>query len=163
MRHWRSFTRSSCTRCRVLASESATAFTMQAELIQEMCAKWHMRAEGAANDSIFSRTGSSAGTIAAEFARCGVCFYPARKNTRIASWTFMRRLLADVGKPDRAGLYVSRNCSYWWKTAPFIGRDPRRIEDIDSRGNDHGCDALRYGSLRLRRIANMTDMFPGNR
>ncbi len=52
-------------------------------------------------------------------------------------------LLADAGKPDQPGLYISRNCSYFWETVPYLGRDPKRVEDVDSSGPDHAADAVR--------------------
>ncbi len=76
-------------------------------------------------------------------------FEPARKGDRVSGWQRMRRLLADAGKPDRPGLYVSRACRYWWLTAPYAGRDPKRPEDVDSTGADHALDAMRYGTQRV--------------
>lgn len=122
-----------------------------AEMIVEMCARWDIRAEGVADDAIFAKVGHSSGSIADEFRRCGVFFHPAKKADRITGWTTMRRLLQDAGKPDVPGLYVSRSCSYFWETVPYLGRDIKRVEDVDSHGPDHGADACRYGCLRLRR------------
>jgi len=51
--------------------------------------------------------------------------------------------------PDRPGLYVSHACRYWWLTAPYVGRDMKRPEDVDSSGPDHGLDAMRYGIYRI--------------
>jgi hypothetical protein len=67
----------------------------------------------------------------------------------VPAWQRLRRLLADCGKPDRPGLYVSRACRYWWLTAPYAGRDMKRPEDVDSSGADHGLDAMRYGVHRV--------------
>ena len=39
---------------------------------------------------------------------------------------------------------MSRACSYFWSTVPYLARDPRRPDDVDSRGADHGADACRY-------------------
>jgi hypothetical protein len=61
----------------------------------------------------------------------------------------MRCLLQDAGKPDRAGLYIARHCEYFWSTVPYLARDPRRVEDLDSRGLDHGADAARYACRYL--------------
>lgn len=118
------------------------------DAIKEMCARWKMRSHGVADDAIFSRTGSSAGSIADEFRRTGVAFMPAKKADRIGGWNTLRRLMADAGKPDKPGLYVSRGCEYFWSTVPYLGRDPRRVEDLDSRGPDHAADAARYGVLK---------------
>jgi len=137
-----------------------------AELIKETCDRWkpagktsmyfqRVRPIGVADDAIFAKTGSGAGSISEEFRRAGVSFSPARKADRLAGWNTMRRLLQDAGKPDTPGLYVARHCEYFWETAPMLGRDPRRPEDLDSRGPDHAADALRYGALRLRRTASI--------
>jgi len=63
----------------------------------------------------------------------------------VAGWQKMKRLLQDAGKPDKPGLYISRACSYWWATVPYLARDTKRVEDVDSSGPDHGADASRYG------------------
>lgn len=121
-----------------------------AEEITAMCKRWKIKPNGVADDACFSAHGMSAGSIADEFARCGVYFRPAKKADRISGWSTMRRLLADAGKPDVPGLYISRSCSYFWQTVPYLGRDMKRIEDIDSSGPDHAADAARYAVLRLR-------------
>ena len=60
-------------------------------------------------------------------------------------WTLMRRLPADAGKPDVPGLYISRSCSYFWETVPYLARDERRVENADLSGPDHSADGCRYG------------------
>lgn len=112
--------------------------------IRDMCDQWGVEPEGVADDAIFNRTGSELGSIADEFRRAGVRFSRARKGSRIAGWQLMRRLLVDAGKTDVPGLYISRSCRYFWQTIPSLPRDPRRIEDVDSRGADHAADACRY-------------------
>ena len=130
-----------------------------AEAIHELCDHWGVRAEGCADDAIFARTGSGAGSIAEEFARQEVYFAPARKADRISSLNVMKRLLQDAGKPDVPGLYIARHCEYFWSTTPYLGRDPKRVEMLDSRGPDHGADAARYACLYQRRVAEMIPMF----
>jgi hypothetical protein len=122
-----------------------------AEQIKAMCARWKIKPSGVADDAIFARMGSGAGSINDEFRRAGVTFRPAKKADRITGWNVMRRLLQDAGKPDVPGLYVARHCEYFWATVPYLGRDPRRVEDLDSRGPDHAADAARYGCLFQRR------------
>ena len=119
-----------------------------AEEIVAMCKRWKIRPQGVADDAIFANTGHSAGSIANEFSRCGVFFRPAQKADRLSGWTKMRRLLADAGKPDVPGLYISRACEYFWATVPYLARDQKRVEDVDSSGPDHAADAVRYGCLR---------------
>jgi hypothetical protein len=93
---------------------------------------------------------SSTGSIVDEFTRGGVFFRPAKKADRITGWNMMRRLLQDAGKPDVPGLYISCSCGYFWETVPYLGRDIKRVEDVDSQGPDHAADAVRYGCLKMR-------------
>jgi len=117
------------------------------EYIKEMCDKWDIKARGVADDAIFAQHGSGAGSIADEFKREDVYFRKAQKADRKSGWEIMRRMLQDAGKPDKPGLYIARNCEYFWQTVPYLGRDPRNAEDLDTRGPDHGADAVRYGIL----------------
>lgn len=119
-----------------------------AEEIVAMCDRWKVRAQGVADDAIFAQSGHGAGSIADEFSRCRVLFRPARKADRLTGWNIMRRLLEDAGKPDVPGLYISRACEYFWSTVPYLARDQKRVEDVDSSGPDHAADAVRYGCLR---------------
>lgn len=123
------------------------------EYILEMCDKWDIKAKGVADDAIFAQHGSKAGSIADEFKREGVYFKRAEKQDRKSGWEIMRRMLQDAGKPDKPGLYITRNCEYFWSTVPYLGRDPRNTEDLDTRGADHGADAVRYGVLYEQRKA----------
>lgn len=116
-----------------------------AEHITEMCDRWDIKAEGVADDAIFAKHGSQAGSISDEFKRAGVYFRKAHKADRKSGWEKMRRLLQDAGKPDKPGLYVARNCEYFWATVPYLGRDPRNTEDLDTRAADHAADSVRYG------------------
>jgi hypothetical protein len=77
----------------------------------------------------------------------GVHLDPARKADRISGWQLMKRLLADAGKPDKPGLYVTRACEYFWSTVPYLTHDQKRREDLDTHGPDHAADACRYGLL----------------
>jgi hypothetical protein len=130
-----------------------------AELITEMSSRWKMkRATGVADDAIFSNSGHNSGSIANEFTRAKVYFRPAKKADRISGWQVMRRLLQDAGKVDRPGLYIARHCEYFWSTVPFLGRDPRRVEDVDSRGADHAADAVRYGCLYQKNVVKVTEL-----
>lgn len=121
-----------------------------AEEINEMCKRWKVRPDGVADDAIFAKSGHSAGSIADEFRRERIYFSPAKKADRLTGWSIMRRLLSNAGKPDQPGLYISRNCSYFWETVPFLGRDEKRVEDVDTSSPDHAADAVRYGCLRYR-------------
>lgn len=128
-----------------------------AEAIVEWLKPWGVPARGVADDACFSNSGHAA-TIADEFKRKGVFFDPAKKADRISGWNLMRRMLADAGTKDRPGLYVSRACGYFWATVPFLARDQKRVEDLDSGGIDHGADAARYGLLRRIRGGSVSPL-----
>ncbi|MHB8496055.1 MAG: phage terminase large subunit [Casimicrobiaceae bacterium] len=124
--------------------------TILAEAIVDLCKHWKVRPQGCADDACFSKTGAAAGSIADEFRAKGVYLYPAKKRDRISGWQRMRTLLANAGQADVPGLYISRACSYWFSTVPFLPRDPRRPEDVASNGPDHAADATRYACLHQR-------------
>ncbi len=130
-----------------------------ADEIHIMLKGWGLkRAQGVADDAIFSNMGATSGTIADEFRKYGVTFRPARKGSRISGWNKMRQLLSDAGQPDRPGLYISRRCGYFWETVPTLGRCPRNAEDLDSAQADHAADAVRYGCARQRNVTTVTNI-----
>ena len=129
-----------------------------ADEIKRLCARWQIEPHGAADDACFAKHGHSRGSIADEFSRCGVHFQPAGKGDRQHGWETMRRMLADAGSPDVPGLYISRACTYFWATVPTLARDPRRPDDVDSRGPDHAADATRYALTAERYEAGTTEM-----
>jgi hypothetical protein len=138
------------------------------DAIKEMCDRWKPNGrpqfqkvplKGVADDACFAAAGHSRGSIADEFRRLGISYTPARKADRLSGWTTLKRLLADAGKPDVPGLYIARHCEYFWQTVPYLGRDPRRVEDVDSRQADHAADAARYACLRLRRSITQSDLW----
>ncbi|MGE8684086.1 MAG: phage terminase large subunit [Acinetobacter sp.] len=117
-----------------------------AEEIKKMCQYWDIKAQGVADDACFAHVrGHASASIADEFRADGVTFNPAKKADRISGWQRLKKLLANAGKPDKAGLYISTRCKYLWETLPILERDQRRVEDMDSTGPDHAADALRYG------------------
>jgi hypothetical protein len=124
-----------------------TAAVTAEAIRSELCDRWKVPAVGCADDACFAKSGHGSGSIAEEFARGGVTFYPARKADRISGWQRMKRMLADSAKPDRPGLYVSRSCEYFWATVPYLARDQRRVEDVAPSDCDHSADCARYGIL----------------
>jgi hypothetical protein len=98
--------------------------------------------EGVADDAIFARTGASAGSIADEFQYAGVHFQRCGKADRISGWQTVKRSLANAGKPDMAGLFISRAYTAFWATVPYLARDERRSEDVDTHGNHDGDQRL---------------------
>jgi hypothetical protein len=124
-----------------------TAAVTAEAIRSELCNRWSVEAQGVADDACFAKMGNAAGSIADEFRRAGVDFRPAGKQDRISGWQHMKRMLADAGRPDKPGLYISRSCGYFWATVPILARDEKRAEDLDTHGPDHAADACRYGLL----------------
>jgi hypothetical protein len=119
----------------------------QAEAIKALCAPWKVPPTGCADDACFAEAGSVGGSYARQFGHYGVLLSRAGKGLRAPGWMLMRQLLVDAGKPDKPGLYISRNCEYFWSSVPHLSRDPRIPNDCDSRGPDHGADACRYACV----------------
>ncbi len=40
---------------------------------------------------------------------------------------------------------------------PYLARDQRRVEDVDSNGPDHAADACRYGLLYQRLLIGVIE------
>ena len=95
-----------------------------------------------ADPSIFSHEGGPSindqfNTVFARFKHPS--FRPA-DNDRISGWSQVRQRL--VSKP--ALLYIFATCPYLLETLPSMSIDKRNPEDLDTSGNDHAVDALRY-------------------
>ena len=101
---------------------------------------------GVADPAIFASDGGP--SIAERMSNAGVRLRPA-DNKRVGKlgvaqgWDHVRhRLVGDEGAPM---IYVFSTCSALIRTLPTMQHDPRRPEDMDTTGEDHACDALRYG------------------
>jgi hypothetical protein len=71
-------------------------------------------------------------------------FAPA-DNERLAGWGQLRsRLLGHDGKPM---VYFLDTCTQLIRTLPPLQHDALNPEDLDSDGEDHAADALRYGLM----------------
>ncbi len=95
---------------------------------------------GVADPSIWDA--SRGESIAEQMAAAGV-YFKKGENARIAGkMQVHRRLAFDEG--GRPGLYVTRGCRHTIRTLPALVYDPMRPEDVDTAGEDHIYDALRY-------------------
>lgn len=123
-----------------------TVPTMAGEVLAQ-CKTWGISAKGCLDDACFASHGSDAGTLADEYRKAGLMVHKVHKGDRLSGWEVMRRMMADAGKPDKPGLYVTEHCPYWLKTVPYLDRNPRRPEDVDTTGPDHAADACRYALI----------------
>ncbi len=95
-----------------------------------------------ADPSIFSHEGGPSinDQFTAVFAKYKHPSFRAADNDRISGWSQIRQRL--VSKPPL--LYIFASCPYLLETLPSMSIDKRSPEDLDTTGNDHAVDALRY-------------------
>ena len=92
-----------------------------------------------ADPSIFKEEGGF--SLANEFEKNGVKFQRA-DNTRKAGWQLIRQRL--IGEDDKPTIYFFGTCEHIIRTLPAIQHDKGDPEDVDTDGEDHALDALRY-------------------
>jgi len=70
-------------------------------------------------------------------------------NDRINGWRVVREYLKPMLMQGRtiAKLQVFSTCTNFIRTFPSLVYDPIRVEDLDSDGEDHAADELRYGIM----------------
>ena len=85
-------------------------------------------------------------SVADVFNDYGVFWEPSAKGpgSRVQGLNeFIDRLNAESFK-------VFANCKHWLRTVPSLPADPKKIEDIDTKAEDHLFDATRYGLMHKR-------------
>ena len=95
-----------------------------------------------ADPSIFSHEGGPSinDQFTQVFAKYKHPSFRGADNDRISGWSQIRQRL--VAKPPL--LYIFATCPYLLETLPSMSIDKRKPEDLDTSGNDHAVDALRY-------------------
>jgi phage terminase large subunit len=71
-------------------------------------------------------------------------------NDRISGWNTVREYLKPMITKDEtigAKLQVFDTCSAFIRTFPSLVYDAIKVEDVDSDGEDHAGDAIRYGLM----------------
>lgn len=102
---------------------------------------------GVADPAIFNSTGAHTGeSIASLMEACGVYWEPG-DNNRLNGLMQVHHRLAfdDAGKPM---LYVFHTCKHFIRTIPALVYDETDVEDVDTDGEDHIYDELRYICMR---------------
>lgn len=95
-----------------------------------------------ADPSIWSRTGAGP-PIAQQYADAGLATRKAN-NARRDGWARVREYLRVDPRTKRPQMFVFTNCANLIRFLPMQVHDHRDPEDLDTRGEDHACDALRY-------------------
>ena len=103
---------------------------------------------GVADPAIFASDGGP--SIAERMQRAGVQFRPA-DNKRVpgagamGGWDQLRARL--IGVDAKPMLYVFSTCTHLIRTLPALQHDENRPEDVDTDGEDHAADELRYACM----------------
>lgn len=117
--------------------------------IQKMWGDWGLpgRPFGVADDAIFHRPGGRASqSMADQFKASGIQLRPAAKGRR--NWEPMKSMLANAKTSVKEpGLYFTPRADYALQTVPFIPRDARRVDELNSSSFDHAADAIRYALI----------------
>lgn len=104
-----------------------------------------------ADPSIFANIGFvdkyGGQTIAETFSRYGVQFLPA-SNRRVDGWNLMHQYLY-WDRTRKPKLLFFNTCPNAVRTIPQLIHDDVRPEDLDTRGEDHAGDAVRYQLMSL--------------
>lgn len=105
-----------------------------------------------ADPSIFAKAGGGTGkSIALQFAEAGLPMRKA-KNDRKGGWMNLRQYLlidpnaphAVTKQPGAPKLYIFSTCVNLVRTLPLQMHDDKDPEDLNTKGEDHAVDALRY-------------------
>lgn len=120
------------------------------------------RITGVADPAIFTQDGGPSIYEAAE--KCGVYFDPG-DNQRIPGWMQMhyRFSFDENGYPM---MYIFSNCTACIRTVPTLIYDLYQVEDLDTEGEDHVADEMRYFCMsrpiepRLPKAADPYDLNP---
>ena len=95
---------------------------------------------GVADPAIFKEDGGP--SIAEAGYRHGV-YFDRGSNARIAGWdqVHYRLTFSEDGYPR---MYFFRNCKDTIRTLPLLMHDKHIVDDVDSDGEDHAADEIRY-------------------
>lgn len=133
------------TRQKFVASEVATRirhFTTAEVLPLARCQRI---TKSIADPSMWSKDGHSGEDYAQTFARSGVALTPA-DNERVMGWGRLRHWLRPA--PDgHPWLMLHPRCVTTIRTLPGLVRDKNDPDDVDTTGEDHPADAIRYGVM----------------
>ena len=93
-----------------------------------------------ADPAIFIRNGGP--SIAENMARCR---WRRADNKRLPGWEQMRQRLA--GEDNIPMMYFADSCEDTLRTLPVLQHDDIDSEDLDTDGEDHAADEIRYACM----------------
>lgn len=117
---------------------------------------WGRVEPGPADNSIFSSEPGHT-TVADDMAAMGIKFVRSNKSpgSRVQGVQLLRgRLEAATKRPmEKPGFFVFNTCFHTIRTIPNLENDEKNREDIDSHGEDHLYDVIRYRILKSAKKA----------
>ncbi len=108
---------------------------------------------GVADPSIFIKDGGP--SIAEAMFKAGIIWQRA-DNKREPGWQQVRRRLVGVG--GKPMLYILESCEDTIRTLPLLQHDEKKAEDLDSEGEDHAADELRYACMSRPWVVDAADV-----
>lgn len=102
-------------------------------------------------------------TLAKAFKSAGLPICKEAQNDRIDGWNTVRKYIQPYQdaetKKQTTLLTIFTNCENLMRTIPEQIHDATVVEDLDTNGEDHAVDALRYGLMALSgNIASLSDV-----
>ena len=128
--------------------------TEQKVVVKDVAAEIHRRSKllglkrtpyVAMDPATKQHTGQVGESILETFQRCRVPA-EASNNDRVNGWQRIQELLRDAPDGD-PWLLVSPECRYLVRTLPAAVQSERNPDDVDTDGDDHALDALRYWAM----------------
>lgn len=105
-----------------------------------------------ADPAIFIRNGGP--SIAESMAKCR---WRRADNKRLPGWEALRQRIigettyeeveGQIRPVTRPALYAAHECEDFWRTMPTLQHDEKNIEDLDTDGEDHIADEVRYACM----------------
>jgi len=126
---------------------------------QEASRDWYHRVKaGPADNSIFSAEPGQ-DSISEQLESSGIQFIRGDKSqgSRIRGVDLMRcRLEAGLQRPmEESAYFVFSSCAATIRTVPNLETCPKNPEDVDTKGEDHCWDVIRYRLLRASNIVKV--------
>lgn len=124
---------------------------------------WGRRVKaGPADSAIFSREPGRR-SIADDMADVGMTFVRSDKSpgSRVRGVALMKgRLSAGTRRPmESPGIFIFRSCVHTIRTIPNLQNDDKNIEDIDTSGEDHIWDVIRYKLLHASKEISQGEIY----
>ncbi|CAN5467539.1 terminase family protein [soil metagenome] len=122
----------------------------QAALIHAFEKGKNIQKVGILDSACFTTSGMTR-SLAEQYEDYGVRWTPSAKGpgSRIPGWRMIRKALqferdADGRVQSPPNLRVFKTCTNLIRTLPSLIHDKHKVEDLDTKGDDHLADALRY-------------------